>query len=438
MIYFEILILIGSALLSIYALDVVYSSFFKKNDTYTFKFQIIIKALFVLTFVLQSMLISTGYLIVSVNFLLFLLVGVFYDAETKHKISLIIVWQLITIIVEVLIVYLIVFLLNISVTNFQQSFHERLIANILVYMSLVVLAISLKHKKYKNKPMAQLLHVNSFFIMITPLLSIIIFLCLVYLTANATRTSQSFVTIIAVCLIAMNIFSFYFIEKANESRELRMKNEILTAKSIYYLETEKALIKNLDNIRKLQHDLKYKFLFIKTRIDENTPIALNEISEYVNNILGHALSDQKKDFTRNNSLNQLLNLKEKMANDFGINTEFKVMVSENLEINMEMLYIVLGNLIDNALEHYDDRDSLLKKVEVIMVEEEGNVLIEIRNPFSKQFEIVDGLPKTTNRNKVNHGWGLKSVDEIVKRECGCFKWEFEEHIFFVQVLLFKR
>ena len=62
--------------------------------------------------------------------------------------------------------------------------------------------------------------------------------------------------------------------------------------------------------------------------------------------------------------------------------------------------------------------------------------MEISNSISKQTEGIKGdLPKTTKKDKKNHGIGLRNVKETVEKNHGTFQWGVEDSCFRTVVTL---
>ena len=49
--------------------------------------------------------------------------------------------------------------------------------------------------------------------------------------------------------------------------------------------------------------------------------------------------------------------------------------------------------------------------------------------------MIQGLPVTTKKEKLEHGYGMKSIQEIVQKYNGQMQVRFENHTFILDILL---
>ncbi len=99
------------------------------------------------------------------------------------------------------------------------------------------------------------------------------------------------------------------------------------------------------------------------------------------------------------------------------------------------LYSLFGNALDNAIEclmMVDDAEKKTVDVEVRKVNEMTMVRISNYSPFAVKLE--RGMPATTKSDKANHGYGLKSIRNIVERYDGSMRIETKDERFVLTVL----
>lgn len=72
-------------------------------------------------------------------------------------------------------------------------------------------------------------------------------------------------------------------------------------------------------------------------------------------------------------------------------------------------------------------DTGRRQIELNARSAKGILAVEIRNPFAGQ--LTDGLPKTTKQDSANHGYGLRSIREIVKKYGGSMELRQEDGSF---------
>ena len=100
------------------------------------------------------------------------------------------------------------------------------------------------------------------------------------------------------------------------------------------------------------------------------------------------------------------------------------------------VYSVLGNLIDNAVEYLCQIPDKEKRIISLSICREGVMdLVQIDNYLEKEPEKDRGLPVTTKSDKENHGFGLRSVQYILKKHDGIMRVATEDNLFSVTIAL---
>ncbi len=96
------------------------------------------------------------------------------------------------------------------------------------------------------------------------------------------------------------------------------------------------------------------------------------------------------------------------------------------------LYSILGNLIENAIEHLKTvSDPEKRMIDLSMRAEGGMDVIRIENYLAKVPKQFDNLPMTTKPDPGEHGFGLKSVRYTLKKYNGILRISTDDHIFSV-------
>lgn len=111
----------------------------------------------------------------------------------------------------------------------------------------------------------------------------------------------------------------------------------------------------------------------------------------------------------------LLSEKQKQAQKINTIITFKGDIPEDA-IKAVDLCIIFGSTLDNAIEACEKMNSAIQKeIHIHCVCNSGFAFIEIKNPVQKKVEIHGNLPKTTKSNKELHGFGLYSLENVIKK-----------------------
>ena len=173
---------------------------------------------------------------------------------------------------------------------------------------------------------------------------------------------------------------------------------------------------------------------MKSKLEENENGFHQEVISEIDKMIEDSMPDENFEYTKNKKFNRILNYKLFSIKD--IEVDIKVTIPEDIDIDEMSLYIILGNLIDNAVRNFDKSLSKLDKIVIRIVDDNENLFIKISNPYAKKLRFRNGLPLTDKPDTSLHGIGLKSVKELVERKNGYFKIDTDDFIFCLEILLF--
>ena len=78
------------------------------------------------------------------------------------------------------------------------------------------------------------------------------------------------------------------------------------------------------------------------------------------------------------------------------------------------LYIMLSNILDNAIEaNLRMADTEKRSIHLSVHERHGLVMIQCENPYEGKLEMQDGMPVTVKADKASHGIGTRSIAATV-------------------------
>ena len=100
------------------------------------------------------------------------------------------------------------------------------------------------------------------------------------------------------------------------------------------------------------------------------------------------------------------------------------------------VYALFGNLLDNAIEAVErEEDPECRSIFVVVRRAMGQASIHVENNCSAPVELADGLPKTTKNDRLNHGFGTKSIRSIVERYGGTLVMKQEDGVFHADIIM---
>ncbi len=98
------------------------------------------------------------------------------------------------------------------------------------------------------------------------------------------------------------------------------------------------------------------------------------------------------------------------------------------------IYSLFGNIIDNAIEYESNLQENERLIRLKVFERSNFLMIHEENYFKEDsIQLIDGLPKTTKKDKNYHGFGTQSMKLITEKYNGFMKINASEHLFTVDI-----
>lgn len=139
--------------------------------------------------------------------------------------------------------------------------------------------------------------------------------------------------------------------------------------------------------------------------------------------------------TGNVMVDAILNSKISLAASKKINIKAKAVVPKKLSISEIDLCIIIGNLLDNALEScikMPNEDDRFIRVYIDILK--NQLYISVSNSVGGNVK-KNGDTYLSTKNKEGHGFGLMRVDNIAKKYRGFINRQNEEGVFATEIML---
>lgn len=166
-------------------------------------------------------------------------------------------------------------------------------------------------------------------------------------------------------------------------------------------------------------------------------LALGEYSEadrYIDLMETELAGIDLKYNTGNAGVDAMLNSKLTLAEKNGLRIKCDVVLPEKLSFNQLDLCVLLGNLVDNAIEACGKMADLENRfLRIYMCVWKQQLYISVSNATN---EVVRKLDKEYITNKRgNHGHGLKRINLIVEKHKGYINRQNEPGVFATEIML---
>lgn len=235
--------------------------------------------------------------------------------------------------------------------------------------------------------------------------------------------------LIILCILDVSIYYIY--DKINDIYQHQMEHEFMRQQMYIYQNQLDIMNSSMENVRILRHDMKNHVLALQMDMDAGK---YEQVREYIRNMQDQVAACEQYIDTGCRELDTILNYKIAEAKRQGCTVRTQLEIPENTLINEMDLNILLGNLLDNAMEAlaYVENKCLLIKVQY----RQGVYMICIRNTYDGYLEQKGDRLISRKVDRAEHGIGLKSIDRIVQkyhgiREMSADGVEFEQKIMLI-------
>lgn len=244
---------------------------------------------------------------------------------------------------------------------------------------------------------------------------------------SKTIEGVNFVTFLTTAIIIL-LFTLAFLKSKTIEKEnaiLQLHDEIV---KVRYQELEEAVSKN----RQLVHDINNHLMVLQeyARIDNN-----KNIYQYVNEMRTQYEVTSQKRWTTQPVIDFILNQKKMEAEQKKVSFEIKAEKGICMPVSESEICVVLGNLLDNAIEAAGKVEKNLGWIKVLIGKQNEMIFFKIENSFLTEPILKNGEYITTKENKNAHGYGIKSVKRIIKNCDGTISFEAKNRTFSVRIIL---
>ncbi len=200
-----------------------------------------------------------------------------------------------------------------------------------------------------------------------------------------------------------------------------------------YYQKEAMIIQQKQELqRQFRHDLKNRMQILRELVESEN---MAELKRYLANFEKRAKEQERFSNTGNLIIDSIVNSKLQDAKEMGIEITSNVVLPASIEVNTDDMAVILGKLLDNAIEACE-RVKISKYIKLFMHYEEGCIIIRTINSFDQVIHKDSGELVTRKKDKTLHGIGIKSVKSTVKKYNGITEIMTEGEKFIVDIMLY--
>lgn len=256
--------------------------------------------------------------------------------------------------------------------------------------------------------------------------SVLILIYLSYLITIFKKGSLPLESSIEIVLITILVILIYqmvnrILSVEKENYLVKLNNEELKFNKKNY----ENIITHMNEIRKIKHDMNHMLLSL---IDDCEKKDYESLHNHINKQL-HRINDTPTIDTGNASLNLILSSQLSKVKDKNI--EFITsQFDDDIPMDKVDFYVLLGNLLDNAIENCTSKS--IKKIILDIYKEDNGLIIDIKNT-SINNPLIDNPNFNTTKEDYGHGFGMRSIMNIVNKYHGEITYDYSYRYFSVQI-----
>ncbi len=249
-----------------------------------------------------------------------------------------------------------------------------------------------------------------------------------YDTLHTDRMLVVYLVMVALLLALFLLLYLLFYRMAREldrGMQLARDNEILQQQAAQY----QRLQKNMEDTRRARHDLRQHFIALRGCLDSGD---LQAVSAYVSAHLQSLPSDSPQVYCKNLAVNAVLDYYAVLAGQQKIDCKFSVQMDEETLIPEPEFCVLLGNLLENALEACAKIQGDRRLHAALRQLSKSRLMIVVENT-SEPPQWEAGSLRSSKRPGA--GFGAQSVKMIAERYHGGAQFSWQDGIFRAFVLL---
>lgn len=236
----------------------------------------------------------------------------------------------------------------------------------------------------------------------------------------------------AVLVFVIICFFFYFIMKESMGKQDQMEyehNENLLRVATNGLEQRiKAVEVYVEKLRVINHDRRHFNAMLLELLNQGEVEKAKELLKKESS----RTTQLSYRWCDNPTVNAAIGHYLSIAQEKGISLVCKIDVPKDIEYDTIGFSMMLGNLIENAIQACEQKKTG-EKVIWIKVMYQGQFLIELENTIEKEVEFDNrGFPLS---KRSGHGFGTKSVEAFVKENNGEIVYSAKNKRFTVRIIL---
>ena len=178
-----------------------------------------------------------------------------------------------------------------------------------------------------------------------------------------------------------------------------------------------------------RHDMRHHFMMLNGLLaDEKN----GQARDYLKSVMADLDALTPIRFCENETVNLLCTSYDSKARRLGVQMKINTMLPTDIPLSDTELCSVISNGLENALRAASQPGVTDQWVEFHATIKQKNIFIQIRNPYTGNVIMQNGLPVS---QREGHGYGCQSIQTIVNRNGGHCSFEAENGLFTLRLVI---
>lgn len=235
----------------------------------------------------------------------------------------------------------------------------------------------------------------------------------------------------SACILAANLSVFYLYDLLIQNDTHVRQRDVYRRQTDHYRNQLEVIEESQNRIRALRHDMKNHMLHLSAELRQGH---FEDALRYLEAMEAEMQNPAEYVRTGNREIDSLLNYKLRRAEQILSAVESDINVPMELMPKSFDINVILGNLLDNAIEAAQGSER--KWMKLVMRAGQGVLFIHVANSFGEEPRKKGNYLLSTKKDSGEHGIGLQNVRRMVERQNGSIEFKYEGGIFLAEVMLY--
>lgn len=218
--------------------------------------------------------------------------------------------------------------------------------------------------------------------------------------------------------IFTSVLTFFALLLIAENKKLIYKYKLLEKNYQGQAQIIQQMMSSSDEISRIRHNNKNMLIVIEKLAMKGQN---SDILEYIEQVLEGINKYQSFVKSGNEVIDSILNFKIAEANAKDIRINYFI-ENELKEVKYWYLTVVIGNLLDNAIEAEEKENIRDRFIQLVIKNYNGYLMIHVKNYISASVLKVNPNLYTDKKDKKNHGFGVSSIRRVVEKCDGMIEY----------------